>query len=703
MRGLIVTMLAVSLCAANARGGERVLKFPPERALGIIHIRDAQPPAPSVWSNWVRVGLAQGDVAIPDGKEVRFDPSHDGIKDLSPLTSLKPDDIAAMYSSSSDGGVDTRSLAHLTGLRTLLMHATKLTDDELAAIGGMTELESLHLGASPIADSQLEHLVPLKKLRVLILRGTKVTDAGLATVAKMQSLEEIDLGDCDVGDPGMKHLAALKGLRKLAVEHTDVGDAGIAAIATLPALEQLNIQETPVTDAGLASLAKTKLKELYLRPRGTIGDAGMEHVGKITTLERATLPSSVTDAGARHLVNLKALKYIYLPGDLTDAGVADIAKLTALENVALGGDAITDAGFSQLAALPKLNEIRGGGIGPITLQKLAERGASIEALSFSGEKISPEHLKLLPRFPNLKRIYPNDIDLRGKSIDGIVAARTIEFIQMFDVKIDDDALARLATMPALKHLLLPHDAPEVTNAGVKSLAKIKTLEQLDVFGKDFNDETLAALGTMPNLATLQVYGDFTDAGLAHLEGMPALEGLFTSGKNLSPRALDRLQQRTPSLQRLEAQTPKPRPKVALKVGADAPNFAIKTFDGKPIAKKDLAGKVVLLHFWATWCAPCVASTGYVKEMHDELSKDANFAMISVSLDDEEHPPRRHAERYGLKWPQTSVGLGGKIADDYGIEGVATLVVIGPDGKIVAEGSYDAARDATVKALKQMAK
>jgi thiol-disulfide isomerase/thioredoxin len=41
-----------------------------------------------------------------------------------------------------------------------------------------------------------------------------------------------------------------------------------------------------------------------------------------------------------------------------------------------------------------------------------------------------------------------------------------------------------------------------------------------------------------------------------------------------------------------------------RVGKPAPPFSITTFDGRHISQADLAGKVVVLNFWATWCAPC---------------------------------------------------------------------------------------------------
>jgi len=70
----------------------------------------------------------------------------------------------------------------------------------------------------------------------------------------------------------------------------------------------------------------------------------------------------------------------------------------------------------------------------------------------------------------------------------------------------------------------------------------------------------------------------------------------------------------------------------LQVGMPAPEFTARTVDGKEISLKSLRGKVVLLDFWATWCARCLAETPHLK-IAAERFKDKPFAIVGVSLDD----------------------------------------------------------------------
>ncbi len=114
----------------------------------------------------------------------------------------------------------------------------------------------------------------------------------------------------------------------------------------------------------------------------------------------------------------------------------------------------------------------------------------------------------------------------------------------------------------------------------------------------------------------------------------------------------------------------------------APPFAVKTHDGKHLKLADFHGKYTLLHFWATWCTPCVASTPALKKMEAEWSKDERFRMISFSLDGNDDKFRAHIKKHGLDWPQVRLGRYSQIAADYRVTGVPAYVLVGPDGKII---------------------
>lgn len=124
----------------------------------------------------------------------------------------------------------------------------------------------------------------------------------------------------------------------------------------------------------------------------------------------------------------------------------------------------------------------------------------------------------------------------------------------------------------------------------------------------------------------------------------------------------------------------------LKVGAAAPAFSARALGGEPISLSSLRGKVVLLDFWATWCAPCRAETPHLKATHDAFGEDDRFVMIGLSVDDEAEAPKTYSAENGLKWLQCHLGEASKssILRDFGVQGIPSIWLIGPDGKVVAK-------------------
>ncbi|XBQ14869.1 MAG: TlpA disulfide reductase family protein [Oceanicaulis sp.] len=84
---------------------------------------------------------------------------------------------------------------------------------------------------------------------------------------------------------------------------------------------------------------------------------------------------------------------------------------------------------------------------------------------------------------------------------------------------------------------------------------------------------------------------------------------------------------------------------------DQPLTALLTGEGDEITLADKRGKVVLVNFWATWCAPCVVEMPYLNELQARYGSD-EFEVVAVSMDRSIEDARAFYREHGL----TSLGL-----------------------------------------------
>lgn len=124
----------------------------------------------------------------------------------------------------------------------------------------------------------------------------------------------------------------------------------------------------------------------------------------------------------------------------------------------------------------------------------------------------------------------------------------------------------------------------------------------------------------------------------------------------------------------------------LKIGDVAPDFTLTALDGKQVNISSLRGQVILLDFWATWCAPCKTEVPRFVQFHKELGPKG-FQVIGISMDDSDAPVRKFYSEYKMTYP---VAMGTEaVATQYGgVLGLPLTFLIGRDGRILAkyEGS-----------------
>ena len=118
-------------------------------------------------------------------------------------------------------------------------------------------------------------------------------------------------------------------------------------------------------------------------------------------------------------------------------------------------------------------------------------------------------------------------------------------------------------------------------------------------------------------------------------------------------------------------------------GSAAPRFSLKNVQGNTVRLTDFKGKVVLLNFFATWCAPCRQEVPDFVRLYNK-HKDKGFEIVGIGLDMEGATVLGpFAKQFGILYP---ILLGTReVVMDYGeIKGVPTSFFIDRKGCVAEQ-------------------
>lgn len=131
----------------------------------------------------------------------------------------------------------------------------------------------------------------------------------------------------------------------------------------------------------------------------------------------------------------------------------------------------------------------------------------------------------------------------------------------------------------------------------------------------------------------------------------------------------------------------------IEIGKKAPEITMSRPDGTSFSLSSLKGRLILIDFWATWCAPCVGEQPELKKLYETYSdqvKNNKFEILGVSLDKNKDSWQKAIDRFTINWTQVSDLKFWKspVAKAYEIDELPFNVIIDGEGTIIARNLHE---------------
>jgi peroxiredoxin len=127
-------------------------------------------------------------------------------------------------------------------------------------------------------------------------------------------------------------------------------------------------------------------------------------------------------------------------------------------------------------------------------------------------------------------------------------------------------------------------------------------------------------------------------------------------------------------------------------GSPSPDFSLPDSTGRILSLKELQGKVVLIDFWASWCAPCRRNNPKLAKIYSQWHEQG-FEILGVSLDEDLNNWKKAILQDKLEWLQVIdiKGWESAVAESYHVDAIpasflvdkhGTLIKMSPEGRML---------------------
>jgi thiol-disulfide isomerase/thioredoxin len=117
------------------------------------------------------------------------------------------------------------------------------------------------------------------------------------------------------------------------------------------------------------------------------------------------------------------------------------------------------------------------------------------------------------------------------------------------------------------------------------------------------------------------------------------------------------------------------------VGKPAPETKLKDLAGKTVSLADFKGKIVLVDFWATWCAPCRKEMPIFEKLHREFAGQ-DVAIVTIDSDEPELTPAQYMKDEKFTFP-VLLAEGTDAVARWNVAAFPTTFVVDAEGRVAA--------------------